>query len=194
METITALDPKIYSIEEYLAMEERSAEKHHFINGEIIIMPGGTYHHNLIIANIITALNIALEHTTEHYDVLNGDMKVFVPRLLSFLYPDALVICREPIFYENRKDVILNPLLIVGVLSPSTMEYNRGEKFYDYKRIESFKEYVLIEQKIPFVTSSFKTAEKTWTDIEAEGVSSSIYLQSINCTVDLKKIYKGVTF
>ena len=194
MSAPTANISKTYTMEEYLSMEEKSLVKHHFINGEIIAMPGGTYNHNLIATNLTTALNNAIAEKEFDFHVLNSDMKVFISRTTSFVYPDAIVICSEPEFYSERKDIITNPLLIVEVLSPSTSETDRGTKFYDYKRIPGFKEYVLVEQANPFITSSFKTAERTWTDTEAEGLETAIYLQSIDCTIDLKKIYKGMKF
>lgn len=186
--------PKTYTIEEYLAMEEKSAEKHHFINGEIIAMPGAKPIHNLISANIITQLNIELDKKNKEYFVLTSDTKIHIPRTNSFIYPDAVVICEQIEFYPGSSSVIVNPLLIVEVLSPSTAVYDRNEKFFDYKRIASFKEYVLVEQELPLVTASFKTAERTWVDSYADGLETTIHLQSIDCTIELKKIYKGVKF
>jgi len=185
---------KMYTEEEYLAMEEKSVVKHHFINGQIIEMPGATYRHNLISTNIVTALNIALEAKNLDYAVLNSDLKVFIPRTVSFVYPDAVVICEAPLYYKNREDILLNPLLIVEVLSPSTEEHDRTGKFFEYKQISSFKEYVLIEQNNPFITASFKIGDGLWQDIEAAGIDATIYSKSIDCTLDLKKIYRGVKF
>lgn len=162
MSALIESNPKTYTIEEYLSLEEKSPEKHHFINGEIIAMPGGTYYHSLIATNFTTALNNVIEERGLNFQVLNSDMKVFVPHIVSVVYRDAIVICSEPEFYKNRKEIIVNPLLIVEVLSPSTAEYDRGTKFFNYKRIASFKEYVLVEQTAPFVTASYKAAERTW--------------------------------
>ena len=194
MDALIENTPRTYTVEKYLSMEERSSVKHHFLNGEIIPIPGARPLHNLIAANIITQLNIELEKKSKEYFVLTSDTKIHIPRFNHFIYPDAVVICEHIELYPGSSTVIVNPLLIVEVLSPSTNVYDRGEKFYDYKQIPSFKEYVLIEQKLPFVTSSFKTAERTWKDTEAEGLDSSIYLESIDCTIELKKIYKGVRF
>ncbi len=194
METFVENISKTYSIAEYLAMEENSIEKHEFYNGKIVKMPGGKYNHNLIGANIITALNNALDEKQQEYAVLSSDMKIYIPRMLSFVYPDAVVVCEKPLFYEDRKDIILNPLLIVEVLSPSTEEYDRQGKFFDYKQIPSFKEYVLVEQNAAFVTASYKIAERTWQDTEADGFDASIHLQSVDCTISLSKIYKGIKF
>jgi len=194
METLLENIPKIYSIQEYLAYEEKADSKHNFFNGKIIEMPGAKYQHNLIATNLTTALNIALDAESTDYFVLNSDMKIFIPKTVTFVYPDAVVICEAPLFYNNRKDVITNPLLIVEVLSQSTRDYDQQGKFAAYKQISSFKEYVLVEQDFQSVTASFKEAENTWVDSLAEGVDSSIYLKSIACAISLKKIYKGVKF
>ena len=185
---------KIYSIEEYLAMEEKAIEKHEFFNGKIIKMPGAKPAHNLISANIITALNNALEKKEQQYFVLTGDSKIYSSKFNSFLYPDAVVICEQIELYPGSSTVITNPLLIVEVLSPSTEEYDRSGKFYAYKQIDSFKEYVLVWQTEPSVTSSFKVGENTWQDTEANGSGTSIYLRSIDCTIELDKIYRGIKF
>lgn len=194
MEAFVENISKTYSIAEYLAMDENSVEKHEFYNGKIIKISGGTYNHNLIATNIITALNLMLEEKQREYAVLGSDMKVYSPRIMSFVYPDAVVVCEKPLFYEDRKDIITNPLLIVEVLSPSTKDYDRKGKFFDYKQIPSFKEYLLVEQNIAFATASYKIADRTWQDAEADGIAASIHLKSIDCTISLSKIYKGIKF
>ncbi len=194
MEILVENIEKNYTIEEYLALEDASVEKHEFYNGKIIKMSGAKPNHNIIAANIITALNNALEKKEKEYFVLTSDSKIYNPRLNSFLYPDAVVICETIELYPGSATVITNPLLIVEVLSPSTEEHDRTGKFYDYKLIPSFKEYVLVWQTIPSVTASYKIGERTWQDTEAEGLDSAVYLQSIDCTIDLKKIYRGIKF
>lgn len=185
---------KTYSIEEYLELEDRSTEKHEFRNGKIYKMPGAKPSHNLIAANIITHLNNALENSSKKYFVLTSDSKIHIPRFNSFVYPDAVVVCEQIELYPGSTTVITNPLLIVEVLSPSTEDYDRQSKFYDYKHIPSFKQYVLVEQTMPYIVASFKTAEHTWQDTEADGLEAAIYLKSIDCTLALNKIYKSVRF
>lgn len=194
METIVVEKVKTYSIEEYLSMEDSSVEKHEFFNGKIIKMPGAKPNHNLIAVNITTQLSIELEKKEKEYFVLNSDSKIYSPRFNSFLYPDAVVICEQIEMYPGSSTVISNPLLIVEVLSPSTEEYDRQGKFFAYKSIPSFKEYVLVWQTVPSVTASFKIGDKAWQDTEADGLDTSIYLKSIDCTIDLKKIYRGIKF
>lgn len=192
METVAA--KKNYSSEEYLFMEDRSVEKHEFYNGKIIKMPGAKPLHNLIATNISTQLNNELETKPGNFFVLNSDTKIHIPRLNSFVYPDAVVLCEAIELYPGSETVITNPLLIVEVLSPSTEGFDRRDKFFYYKRIPSFKEYLLVEQEMPMITSSYKIADNTWKDTIAEGTDSSVYLQSIDCTIALSKIYKGVVF
>jgi len=185
---------KIFSIEEYLSMEDKAIEKHEFFNGKIIKMPGAKPAHNIIATNILSELVFATQQKSKTYYVLNSDTKIYSPRFKSFLYPDAVLICEQIEMYPDSLTVITNPLLIVEVLSPSTEEYDRGDKFFAYKSIPSFKEYVLIAQSMPLVTASFKIGDRTWQDTEADGLEASIYLQSIDCTIDLKKIYRGIKF
>ncbi len=185
---------KIYTAEEYLLLEDQSVEKHEFFNGKVIQMPGAKPAHNLIASNIITHLNNALENAPKEYFVLNSDSKIHIPRFRNFVYPDAVVVCENIELYPGSTTVITNPLLIVEVLSASTEKHDRQSKFNDYKQISSFKEYLMVSQTMPYVLASFKSAERTWEDLEAEGLDSTIHLRSVDCTLDLKKIYKGVRF
>lgn len=188
----TEVAEKLYSIKEYLAFEEQAKNKHEYYNGKIIKMPGATFKHNQIATNIIVALGNALYN--KNFIVNNSDTKIHIPQLDSFVYPDAVVVFEKPEFYEGRNDVIVNPLLIVEVASPSTQKYDRALKFRRYKTLPSFKEYVLVEQDLPWVTSSYKIADRTWKDTEANTLESSVYLQSVDCTLDMERIYHGVQF
>ncbi len=191
---MVATTQRLYSVEDYLTMEARNLEKSEYYDGEIVPMAGAKAVHNLIAANAITALNIALEENVQEYLVLNSDTKIQIPALRSFVYPDAVVVCEALEFYENREDIITNPLLIVEVLSPGTEQYDRRGKFDYYKTLTSFREYVLIQQRFPVVTASCKIAERTWQDNEASGLEQTIYLRSLDVTLPLKRLYRGVTF
>ncbi len=191
---MTLVAEKLYSVEEYFEMEERSKEKLEYYDGEITPMPGAKLNHNLIATNTTTALSIALEEKEQNLLVLNSDTKIHIPGLRSFVYPDAVVVCEVPEFYEGREDTIMNPLLVVEVLSPGTEKYDRHTKFGHYKTLPSFQEYVLIRQNMPFVTASYKIAERTWQDTDAEGIEDTIYLRSLDVTLSLKRLYKGIVF
>lgn len=176
---------KFYTVSEYLALEKRAKNKHEYYNGKIVKMPGGTFAHNLIANNISGELGIALRG--KPFFVLNSDMKIHIPQLESFVYPDAVVVFEKPLFYEGRTDVVLNPLLIVEFMS-------RSAKFKYYKTLPSFKEYVLIEQSSPWAIASFKIADRTWKDTEANALIGSLHLQSIDYTIAMKHIYYSIEF
>jgi Uma2 family endonuclease len=153
-------------------------------------MPGVSYVHNRIATNVLTALNVALMSTK--FEVNNSDTKIHIPAIESFVYPDAVVICEKPLFYQNRVDTILNPLLVVEVLSPSTEDYDRGEKFYLYRSLASFKEYVVIHQSHALVSAFFRLNEKDWRTDDAANLSETIHLQSVDVKLKLSDIYRGI--
>ena len=188
----TEVAEKLYTVQEYLAFEERATNKHEYYNGKILKMPGASYRHNQIATNVAAILVNALYDT--NFIVTNSDTKIHISQLDSFVYPDAVVVFEKPEFYAGRNDVVLNPLLIVEVASLSTKEYDRSLKFQRYKTLPSFKEYVLVEQAQPWVVASYKIADRTWKDTEANTLDGSVYLQSVDCTLELKRIYHGVLF
>ena len=189
---MTAAFQKTYTEEEYLAMEERSQEKHEYYNGKINTMPGGTLNHNLIAANIMLAIKLALRQINKKCLVLGSDMKIHITEESLFVYPDAVVICEQPIFYKNRKDVIVNPLLIVEVLSNSTKAYDRGVKFDHYRTLPSFQEYVLLSQDNPRASVYHRESVDTWRIINIK--EGFITLQSIGCQINLDDIYEDIIF
>jgi len=188
---VALLSPETtYSIEEYFELEAQSLEKLEYFDGKITKMPGASYVHNRIATNVLIALGNALQDS--YFEVSNSDTKIHIPTIESFVYPDAVVICEKPLFYQNRVDTILNPLLIVEVLSPSTEEYDRGEKFYLYRSLPSFKEYVVVYQKHALVSAYFRLNEKDWRTEDVVSLSEAIHLQSINVTLKLSDIYRGI--
>ena len=130
--------PLKLSIEKYLDKESLSAEKHEYYNGEIRKMPGSSYNHNQITVQIASAILNELDIKEKPFRDLSSDQKVFIPKLNQVLYPDALVVYQKPEFWHGRKHVLLNPILIVEVLSPTTEKYDRQDKFMSYKNIPTF--------------------------------------------------------
>lgn len=123
-------------------------------------------------------------------------MKIFVPAVNRGLYPDAAVLCEIPQFYNERRDILLNPLVIVEVLSESTEAYDRGEKFNFYSTLPSFREYVLVSQDKPLVEVLYlqNPTENLWKHSLAEGLEAEVQLYSLDCKITLKDIYKRVEF
>ncbi|MEO0043655.1 MAG: hypothetical protein RL329_3103 [Bacteroidota bacterium] len=184
----------LFSVQEYLALEEKASYKHEFFNGKIKQMPGASYQHNVIATNLTTHINNLLEAQTKPFIVCNSDMKIYLPRYRHFVYPDAVVIFERPVFYENRKDIILNPILIVEVLSASTEDYDKGTKFLKYKSLTSFKEYVLVEQDMPEVTCFYRQTEKVWEEASADQLNETIHLKSLDIHLSLGRIYRNIEF
>ncbi|MCG9129442.1 Uma2 family endonuclease, partial [Candidatus Poribacteria bacterium] len=140
----TATAKILYTPEEYL-IKERSADfKSEYRDGDIVAMPGASRQHNLITVNISSGLHIQL--IDRSCEVYTNDMRVKVSDTGLYTYPDVVVVCEEPNFEDNNFDTLLNPTVIVEVLSPSTETYDRNEKFTSYQTLESLQEYILVSQ------------------------------------------------
>ena len=141
---MSALPITYYTPEEYLEMEQAAEFKHEYCAGEIFAMAGAKRAHNLITTNTLTALVNQLRD--KDYEVYANDMRVQGNQSREYSYPDVVVVCGQPQFRDSREDTLLNPLVIVEVLSPSTEAYDRGDKLLRYRQIESLTDYVLISQ------------------------------------------------
>src|ERR1700749_1104365 len=186
-QTVTHVTP-----DEYLAAERLSEFRSAYLDGGVYPMTGGTANHIRIISNIDTQLNIQLD--SRPCDVFPIDMKVRLPDSRKFFSPDVVVVCGELQYYDDRKDIILNPDLVVEVLSPSTEGFDRGAKFEAYQTIESLKEYLIVSQDKPRVEQYVRNGDGKWTYAAVEGLESSVALPSIECTLNLSAVYKRVEF
>ena len=185
---------KIYPHDEYLRIEERAKNKNEFYKDLIIPKAGATLLHNQIATNITTTIKIAVRSLEQKYIVLNSDQKIRVEAEDTTVYPDALVICEKPEFWKGREDVIVNPFVIVEVLSKSTQNYDRGEKFMLYQRLPSLKEYIVVEQHIPLVESWYQLEKNTWQKTAAHGTESILPLRSLGVSLRLDEVYEHITF
>ncbi len=181
----------LYSVKEYLKLERRTGERHEFVNGKIIKMAGGSIKHNLLTVNIIHELKNNLDELDNMY-VFGSDQKVYLPEFNVYVYPDAVVICGTPIVSDKDSQAITNPLVIIEVLSPSTQEYDKIEKFNDYRTLPSFKEYVLISQDKAKVTTYFREENGTWAINDFRNIEDNVFLKSLNISVLMSRIYKRV--
>ncbi len=184
--------PKLYTFDEYLRREGKAVRKHEFFNGEIIPMAYAKYNHNVIAGNCVTALNIAIDKAEKNFTVLDSGMMIFIEQLNSGIYPDALVVCDKAEFYKGNQSILVNPLLIVEVLSKSTHSYDRKGKFEYYKTLPSFKEYLLIEQNKVSVETRFRSEPNTWCETQVEDLTCEIFLESLGLSISLASIYKRV--
>ncbi|MDB9437087.1 Uma2 family endonuclease [Dolichospermum lemmermannii CS-548] len=181
-----------YTPEEYLELEEKADYKNEYRDGEIISMTGGTINHNKLALNLATGLNVALNDLD--YEIYIGDVKLWIPRYREFTYPDVMVIEGQPVYYSANTTIVTNPVLIVEVLSKSTKDYDRGDKFLYYRSIPEFKEYILIDQTKYYVMQYVKTSENQWILTEYETEDALINLSSINVELSWKQLYKKVNF
>ena len=188
-----SLRPKPYlSPEDYLALERSAEFKSEYFDGEIFAMVGASESHNLIVINTIRELSIQLKKRP--CKVYANDMRVKVSLTGLFAYPDVVVVCGKTHFDDSHLDTLLNPTLIVEVLSDSTEAYDRGRKFEHYRKLESLAEYVLIAQHRPHVESYRQQPEQRWVLTESDGLDGSLRLDAIDCELALAEIYDKVEF
>lgn len=181
-----------YSPEQYLELEVNAAEKHEYLDGEIVLMTGGTPNHNRIILNFASSLHLALKR--QPYDVFITDQRLWIPQRRIYTYPDIMVVQGELQLQEGRKDTITNPILIAEVLSKSTQAYDQSEKFKAYRTLPSFQEYVLIDQYSIQVERYYKTEPHQWIFSEYEGEETKLALHTVPCEISLADLYEKVDF
>jgi Uma2 family endonuclease len=182
---------KYITPEEYLAAERWAKVKSEYIYGEVFAMSGASRAHNLITVDITTELNIQLRR--QGCEIYSGDMRVRTSSTGSYFYPDAVVVCDKPRFEDNVFDTLLNPILVVEVLSPSTEVYDKGEKFAHYQELASLREYLLVSQDRIHV-EHFRLIETQWTGKALHTPEDVLLLNSIECKLPLRDIYTRVTF
>ncbi len=179
--------------QEYLAQERQREFKSEFWHGEIFAMAGASRAHNLIIANVVGELRAQLKG--RRCELYPNDMRVFIPRTGMFTYPDVIVVCGTPIFDDARRDTLLNPTLIVEVLSSSTEGYDRGAKFASYRTIDALQEYVLLTQTAPLLERYVRQADTPfWLFADAAGLDATVELTAIACRLALAEVYDKIEF
>ncbi|HJY82799.1 MAG TPA: Uma2 family endonuclease [Candidatus Binatia bacterium] len=181
---------KLLTAEEYLAFERKAEFKSEYFAGEMFAMVGASQRHNLIAANIIRALgNQLLERPCNVYP---SDMRVKISKINKYTYPDIVVACGEEQFENEQNDTLLNPAVIIEILSESTEAYDRGKKFEHYQSLESLREYLLISQDPYRVEQYVRRDDRTWTYFELHQAADTVHLPTIDCDLSLKDIYAKV--
>jgi Uma2 family endonuclease len=174
--------------EEYLERENASIVRHEYLNGEMREMPGGSSRHNAIIIRLIALLYSALRGTG--YLLRAGDVRLKVSETGLYTYPDVCVATEEPEYEPNSVEILLNPALIIEVLSPSTEDYDRGDKFLHYQLMPAFREYLLIAQDKTLVEHRQRQADGTWISTSYEDPSDVIPLSSISFALPVARVYE----
>jgi Uma2 family endonuclease len=182
-----------FSPEEYLAFERGTDARHEYLDGHVYAMAGESIEHSRICVNVAGELRARLKGSP--CEVLSPNMKVVTSPTGLFSYPDVVVICGEPQFYDERRDILTNPTIVFEVLSPSTEAYDRGEKFLRYRtQIESLREYVLVSQHRPLVEHYVRQPDGSWSYSSAGDLSEAVDLPSIDCRLPLSEIYDRIIF
>jgi Uma2 family endonuclease len=175
---------------EYLAMERASSTKHELWEGETFAMTGGTLAHAMLSMNIGAMLHLALRERA--CKVLSADAKLHVPLSRGFVYPDVSVVCGAVQTYEGSNDVLLNPILVVEVLSESTERFDRGDKFAGYRSIASLVDYVLVAQEARRVEVYTRQPDASWLLRVYDDEQPSVVLPSVALHLPLPELYRGV--
>lgn len=184
-------EKKKYTPEEYLALEDEAEYRSEYWNGQIIKMAGGTENHNTVTLNIATELRRKLRGKCRIFAV---DVKVWVDVWNNYVYPDVFAVCGESQYHANRRDIVVNPYLIVEVLSDGTKVFDKGDKFPAYQTINSLQEYVLIDQYKYLVEQYIKQPDGGWKYFATIGKENEVTFYSVNQTLKLPEIYDLVEF
>jgi Uma2 family endonuclease len=186
-----AAQPKTYiSVADYLAGERMSDIKHEYHAGEVFAFAGGSEEHNLIAANVLATLHTQLRRRP--CKIYPSDMRVKIQRTGLYTYPDVVVVCGHPHFEDAEHDTLLNPTVVIEILSPSTERYDRGKKFQNYRTIDSLAEYLLIAQDTLRIEQYIRQPDQQWLLSEAASLDATIELPSIQCTLALADVYEKV--
>lgn len=178
---------------EYLEIERQAETRSEYLDGEMFSMAGNSRNHNLICTNLSRELSLQVKQRP--CEVYVSDQRVHIPSVGLYTYPDIVVVCGEPKFDDDQLDTLLNPTLIIEVLSPSTEAYDRGKKFEHYRTIPSFAEYLLVSQTEPLIERYLRQDDGGgWLFTAVAGLESRIELPTIRCELALGEVYEKVKF
>ena len=178
--------------EQYLEIERKAEYKSEYYHGEMFAMARASLAHNWLVANLVGEVHAKLKGS--RCGVLPSDMRVRVGSTGLYTYPDVVVVCGEPQLADNQPDTLVNPTLLIEVLSPSTELYDRGRKFEHYQSIESLREYLMVASDRVHADLYTRQADGRWLLTSAKSLEDSIELQSIGCSLTLKALYEKITF
>jgi Uma2 family endonuclease len=191
----------LYTVEAYLVLERESEERHEYVDGEVYLMAGESPEHGAICMNLSVSIGSQLRGTpcqafAKDTKVRSGPTPLpGYPMKGMFSYPDLLVVCGDLQFHDHFRDVLLNPTLIVEVLSDSTEAFDRGEKFRRYRTwLPTLTDYLLVAQDKPLIDHYHRVEENRWELVSIEGLDASFHLELLNCTLRLVDVYDRIIF
>lgn len=178
---------------QYLAFERDTDARHEYLDGQVYAMAGESIEHSRICVNLAGELRAQLKGRP--CEVLSPNMKVVTTPSGLFAYPDVVLVCGEPRFHDERRDVLMNPTVIFEVLSPPTEAYDRGEKFLRYRtQIVTLQDYVLVSQGRPLLEHFTHQPDGSWVYAAVRGLANTIHLASVDCRLLLEEVYSRVVF
>lgn len=189
---IAQIETENYTVEEYFELELASETRSEYRNGEIIPMTGGTPNHNDIAGNLYILLKSALKG--RNYRTFYTDQRLWIPDFSLHTYPDIMVLPKPLELQTGRKDTVVNPCFIAEVLSKSTQNYDRGEKFVAYRTIPSIQEYILIDQYRVYVEHHIKTAAHQWLLSEYDDPTIMLSFSSFEFQIQIAELYENIDF
>ena len=187
---MVALPKRRMSVDDYLAFERQADTRHEYFDGEVFAMGGASWKHGLLVGNAFAALHAQLRD--RDCFVQTSDLRVRIPATDLFTYPDVAVVCGEPRFDDAELDTLLNPTLIIEVLSKSTEDYDRGRKFAHYRTVDSLAQYGLLAQDSVHAEVFTRQARGRWELRETDSIDDTLDLASIGCELALQEIYRLV--
>lgn len=187
---IAQLAQPTYTPAEYLTLEEQAEQRHELINGEMIPMAGGTTNHNEIITNLCVLLKPSVRQRQGKLYLEN--VKLWIPEPEVFTYPDVMVITGAVDYYGNTQTTVTNPSLIIEVLSPSTRNYDQGQKFEFYRSLSSLREYVLVDPERVYVMVYGQQGDGSWVLSILEDLAGELVLDSLGVKLAIAEVYEGI--
>lgn len=185
--------PKSYlAPEQYLEIERKAEYKSEYYRGEMFARAGASWNHNLLVAHLLRDIGEQLRGTP--CEICPSDMRVLVSASGLYTYPDAVAYCGEPKLLDNQFDTLLNPTLLIEVLSPSTEAYDRGRKFEHYQTIDSLREYLMVASDRVHADLFTRQTDGRWLLTSATRLEDSLELESVGCWLTLSSLYEKVNF
>ena len=175
--------------EEYLAWESIATEKHEYYRGEVFAMAGASVRHNVIAKNLIIGIGALLRG--KQCQPYGSDLRIHIPENTLFTYPDISIICRD-IIEEENDDYAIEPTVIIEILSPSTKNYDRGEKFMLYRDITALREYILVDSESIHIEVFRLNTKHRWELEEYNSLQDQLHIKVINESIPVAEIYAGV--
>jgi Uma2 family endonuclease len=186
-----AVELKYCTEQEYLDIERIALDKHEYYKGEVFAMSGASIKHNIIFSNSFG--NLVSKLNGKNCKPFGSDLRVHIPKQTLYTYPDISIICGEIETTDDKFDTVTNPSVIIEILSESTRNYDKGNKFTLYRNIASLKEYILIDSESIMVEKFIKNADNSWQLTEYKSLNESFKIETVAIEMDLETIYNGVT-